>query len=232
MTAAVPLVRCDAVSRTYGAGNTAVVAVHTATCEVPAKARIAIVGPSGSGKSTLLYLMAGLDAPTSGRVSWPALGDKHQPHRAKVGMVFQGASLMSPLTVVENVALPLVLEGAPDKRAQERAHQALVTLGIEELANKLPEELSGGQAQRAAVARALAAGRPLIIADEPTGQLDHVAADRVMSVLLSAADSLDATLLVSTHDPLIADRLDTRWTMDEGTLHTVAGFLEESGATS
>ncbi len=229
MTSLEPLVRLVEVSRTFGTGRRAVVAVHAATAVVQQEARIAVVGPSGSGKSTLLHLMAGIDSPTSGQISWPALAGDDRFHTARVGMVFQGPSLMPPLTVVENVALPLVLDGVSDEQAQEQAHQALSTLGIEDLAAKLPEELSGGQAQRAAVARALAAGRPMIIADEPTGQLDHVAAERVMAVLLAAADQLEAGLVVSTHDPSIAAYLDNIWTMHEGSLMIDSPAMEASG---
>src|ERR1700730_4103899 len=105
-----PLVRCVAVARTYGAGRSAVVALHGATCRVAAGDGIALVGPSGSGKSTLLHLMAGLDTPTAGELSWPALGDRSQIRPGPVGIVFQGPSLLPALDVIENVALPLLLE--------------------------------------------------------------------------------------------------------------------------
>lgn len=228
MTDREPLVRLSEVSRTFGSGRIAVVAVHGATAIVPQQARIAVMGASGSGKSTLLHLMAGIDAPTSGRISWPALGSTNRLDITQVGVVFQGPSLMPPLSVVENVAVPLVLQGVSDAQAQRRAHEALSTLGINDLAVKLPEELSGGQAQRVAVARVLAAGRPLIIADEPTGQLDHTAAHRVMTVLLAVADQLSAGLVVSTHDPSIASYLDSQWAMQEGILATDSAALQSA----
>jgi putative ABC transport system ATP-binding protein len=138
-------------------------------------------------------------------------------------MIFQGPSLLPTLNVTENVALPLQFAGVPAATAGERAVQALEQLRIAEMASKLPEELSGGQAQRVAVARAVA-GRPkLILADEPTGQLDHEAGDRVISVLLQAAEELDAALIISTHDTEVAARLPERWTMSDGALSAQNG---------
>jgi ABC-type lipoprotein export system ATPase subunit len=203
----VTLARCVGAARTFGAGPTATVALQPTDCEIHPGDRIALVGPSGSGKSTLVHLLAGLDQPTVGTVERAA---------GAIGIVFQGPSLLEPLTVLENAELPLVLAGAPD--ARERARRALARLGLAELADKLPEEISGGQAQRVAVARALAGEPHLILADEPTGQLDHVAAEAVVDVLLDAAAHAGAALVVSTHDPAVAARLDTRWEMHSGRL--------------
>jgi ABC-type lipoprotein export system ATPase subunit len=207
------LVRCTAAARTFGSGETATVALQPTDCEVNAGDRIALVGPSGSGKSTLVHLMAGLDQPTAGEVAWPEL-DVLRP--GPVSVVFQGPSLLPPLTVLENVALPLVLAGAAD--ADARAHAALTRLGLDELSDKLPEEISGGQAQRVAVARALAGEPRLILADEPTGQLDHASAEGVVDVLLAAADHSGAALVVSTHDPAVAARFAARWEIHDGSL--------------
>jgi ABC-type lipoprotein export system ATPase subunit len=207
------LVRCTAAARTFGSGETATVALQPTDCEVNAGDRIALVGPSGSGKSTLVHLMAGLDQPTAGEVAWPEL-DVLRP--GPVSVVFQGPSLLPPLTVLENVALPLVLAGAAD--ADARAHAALTRLGLDELSDKLPEEISGGQAQRVAVARALAGEPRLILADEPTGQLDHASAESVVDVLLAAADHSGAALVVSTHDPAVAAHFAARWEMHDGSL--------------
>ncbi|MDQ6855365.1 MAG: ABC transporter ATP-binding protein [Actinomycetota bacterium] len=212
------VVRCVDVGRTYGSGDTAVVAVQGVTCEVGRGGRVAIVGPSGSGKSTLLHLMAGLDDPTSGAVTWPALGDKAALRPRLVGVVFQGPSLLPPLNVEENVALPLTLAGTAPGPAAEAARSALAQLDLDGLADRLPEELSGGQSQRVAVARVLAARPPLILADEPTGQLDHVAGALVVDVLLAAADETGATLIVSTHDAAVADRLASQWQIADGEL--------------
>jgi predicted ABC-type transport system involved in lysophospholipase L1 biosynthesis ATPase subunit len=206
-----PLVRCAGAARTYGSGATATVGLQPTDCEIAPGARIALVGPSGSGKSTLLHLMAGLDEPTRGSVSWPALAERP-------AVVFQGPSLLPPLTVLENVALPLILAGATDADARSGARVALARLGLDDLGDKLPEEISGGQSQRVAIARALA-GRPrLLLADEPTGQLDHVTGAAVIDALLDAADATGAALVVATHDQAVAERLEQRAEMHSGRL--------------
>jgi len=212
------LVRCEGVARTFGTGPAAVVAVHRVSWGVLSGQRIALTGSSGSGKSTLLHLLAGLDEPTVGSISWPALGTRAELRPGPVAVVFQGPSLLPPLDVLENVALPLLLNGASESEATGPAMAALERLGLAGLAAKLPEELSGGQAQRVAVARVLA-GRPrLILADEPTGQLDHITAAVVIDALVGTATELGAGLVVSTHDPLVAKRLCTQWSMDDGRL--------------
>ena len=134
------------------------------------------MGPSGSGKSTLLHLMAGLDDPTVGTVSWPGIGPRSGLRPGPVTVIFQGPSLLAPLTVEENVALPLVLDGMGDAEAHRAARATLDVVDLLDLRDKLPEEISGGQAQRVAVARALAGAPRLILADEPTGQLDRLTA--------------------------------------------------------
>ena len=218
MTAATPLVRCAAVDRTYGRAAAATVALAATDCEVHAGDRIALVGPSGSGKSTLLHLMAGLERPTHGQISWPAIGTRDELAPGRVAVIFQGPSLLAGLTVQENVALALVLDGMRDRAARAGAADALQRLGLRELADKLPEEISGGQAQRVAIARALA-GRPvLILADEPTGQLDRATGAIVVDVLLAAAEHAGAALVVATHDPTVSDRFPTRWQMRSGQL--------------
>ena len=210
------LVRCDGVARTFGSGLRAVVAVHDITCEIRSGQQLVITGPSGSGKSTLLHLLAGLDEPTIGAVTWPALGGRGDLRPGPVGVVFQGPSLLPPLDVAENVALPLLLGGADEAEARARAADALARLDLSALSAKLPEELSGGQAQRVAVARVLA-GRPrLILADEPTGQLDHASASVIVDALLEAAATLEAALVITTHDPVVAARVATRWPMVDG----------------
>ncbi|WP_327049096.1 ATP-binding cassette domain-containing protein [Microbispora sp. NBC_01189] len=213
------VVRCNGVARTYGRGSRAVVAVHGVTCTLQAGDQVALTGPSGSGKTTLLHLLAGLDQPTVGTITWPALGD--QP-RGNVAVAFQGPSLLPPLDVLENVALPLLISGRQEGDARHQARRALETLGIAELSDHLPEELSGGQAQRVAVARVLAAAPRLILADEPTAQLDSALGGYVIDLLTDVAERTGAALLVATHDETIAVRLRHRWSMHDGALREAA----------
>jgi ABC-type lipoprotein export system ATPase subunit len=214
------LVSCRGVSRTYGIGAAATLALRPTDCEVPYGARISMTGPSGSGKTTLLHILAGLDDPSSGEVTWPAIGSRSELRPGPLAMVFQGPSLLPPLSVLENVALPRQLAGVSATEALLEAQVALERLGLAELADKLPEEISGGQAQRVAIARVLAARPLLILADEPTSQLDRDNGTRTIDVLLEAADATGAALLVSTHDHAIADRFPTRWTVADGRVAT------------
>jgi ABC-type lipoprotein export system ATPase subunit len=217
-----PLVQADDVSKTFGSGERAVVAVHDLTRTVAPGARIAVTGPSGSGKSTLVHLFAGLEKPTTGTVSWPGLTTGQGRPAHQIGLVFQGPSLLPPLSVLENVALPLVLQGMGEAEAHERAHDALRELDLDALAAKLPEEISGGQAQRVAIARVLATKTRLIMADEPTGQLDHATSEHVVEVLIEAADRLGAALVIATHDLLVVQRLPTRWLVRDGNVLTMS----------
>jgi putative ABC transport system ATP-binding protein len=209
------LVDCRGLARVYGRGQAAVVAVSGVSCQVRAGDRIALVGSSGSGKSTLLHLMAGLESPSAGGVTWPALPMRDRRPR-DVGVVFQGPSLLPALDVTENVALPLILAGAGQEDAAARASEAIEAVRLAEQARAVPEELSGGQSQRAAIARVLAAAPTLVLADEPTGQLDHATARIVLDALLHVVDRIGAALVISTHDPLVAERLPARWRMADG----------------
>ena len=234
------LVRCDRAGRAFGRGPSAVVALHDATCSIEAGQQIALTGPSGSGKSTLLHLIAGLDEPTAGSIDWPALGKRTSLRPGQIGIIFQAPSLLPPLDVAENVALPLLLCGASEASARAAALQALDLLGLGDLASKLPDELSGGQAQRVAIARALAVHPRLILADEPTGQLDVETGTHVVDVLLEAALVSGAAVLINTHDPRIAERMASQWTIHDGRLDTDrldtgrldAGCLNTGGSTS
>ena len=208
--------------RTYRRGNTPVVALVSATCAIMPGDRIALVGPSGSGKSTLLHLLGGLDTPTSGILAWPALGARETLRPGKIGFVFQTQSLLAPMTVVENVEIPLLLGQVSAEKARATALDMLERIELESLAEKLPEELSGGQAQRVAMARALVCGPKLILADEPTGQLDHPTAQHLFDVLLAALEGTDTALLVATHDMTVAERMHTVWRMQHGTLEVHA----------
>ncbi len=219
------IVRCVDVAHTYGSGSTAVVAVHGTDLVVRPGDRIAVTGASGSGKSTLLMLLAGLDLPTAGSVTWPGLQIGFAGRPRDVGVVFQGPSLLPALDVRENVELPLLLADVPAAETSTRARAALAQVGVDDLAERLPEELSGGQAQRVAIARVLASRPVLILADEPTGQLDGDTADRVIGVLIAAADRLGAALVISTHDPRVARRMSVRWRMRDGRLDTAGSSL-------
>lgn len=210
------LARCTDLTRTYGSGAGEVRALRGVSCTLRRGAQVALTGPSGSGKSTLLHLLAGLDTPTSGTIDWPGLDGSPEGRPGLIGMVFQGPSLLPPLDVTENIALPLLLAGFTETQARERATAALHDVGLDELAARLPEELSGGQAQRVAVARALAARPRVILADEPTGQLDSAHAAQVVGLLLDAATMLGAALVLSTHDLTIAERVPERWRMADG----------------
>jgi ABC-type lipoprotein export system ATPase subunit len=164
-----------------------------------------------------LHLLAGLDSPTTGALEWLALGGPPATRPpGTVGLVFQGPSLLPDLDIAENIALPLILAGRRDAEALARARALLAELGLEQLATSLPEEISGGQAQRVAVARALIGEPRLILADEPTGQLDHTSAGAVIGLLIERARSLGAGLVVTTHDPLIAEQFAMRWEMVDG----------------
>jgi ABC-type lipoprotein export system ATPase subunit len=212
----VELAHCTDLTRTYGSGAAEVRALRGVSCTLRPGAQVALTGPSGSGKSTLLHLLAGLDTPTGGTIAWPGLDGSPEGRPGLIGMVFQGPSLLPPLDVTENIALPLLLAGFTETQAREQARAALHDVGLDELAARLPEELSGGQAQRVAVARALAVRPRVILADEPTGQLDSAHAAQVVGLLLDAATMLGAALVLSTHDLTIAERLPERWRMADG----------------
>ncbi len=212
------VVRAQGVARTFGRGPAAVVAVHGVSCAVRTGEHVALVGASGSGKTTLLHLLAGLDRPTVGIVDWPTLGDIEHLRPGPIAVVFQGPSLLPPLDAVENVELPLLLQGVDRKAARAAAIDALRRLGLEAIASKLPEELSGGQSQRVAIARVLAGKPRLILADEPTGQLDHPSAMLVIDALIESAEAIGAALIVNTHDSSIAERFPIRWSMNGGRL--------------
>ena len=215
-----PLAVARGVSRTYRAGGETIVAVHDASCTIEAGARIALAGASGSGKSTLLQMLGGIETPTAGELVWPALGARDELRPRHVAFVFQNQNLLAPLTAAENVELPLVLQGASQAAARAAAAEALDAFELTDLRDKLPEELSGGQAQRVAFARAVAARPGLILADEPTGQLDSATADRFLATALALLDAAGIALVLATHDEGVAARLPQRWRMEHGVLRT------------
>jgi ABC-type lipoprotein export system ATPase subunit len=215
VTEAMPnVVHCQSLTRRYGA----VVAVDAVTCSVAAGDRVVLIGPSGSGKSTLLQMMGGVETPSAGTITWPALGAREDLRPGAVSIIFQGSSLLPPLDVTENVALPLLLGGVSEADAFRAARAALASLQLDALADKLPEQLSGGQAQRVAAARVIAGSPRLVLADEPTGQLDQQTARHLLDVLDDAVRLVGAALVLTTHDRRVADRFAAQWTMSDGRL--------------
>ena len=204
--------------RVFGRNGQRVVALQHATCRIEPRARIALIGPSGSGKSTLLHLLAALDEPTSGVVRWPALGEKATLRPTKIAFVFQNESLLAPLTVLENIEVPLLLARSGADEARAAANEVLQALNLESIADKLPEEISGGQAQRVAMARSLMGSPRLILADEPTGQLDHATAAHLLDLVERHLLRRDTALVIATHDAFVASRMKTRWTIEHGVL--------------
>ena len=191
--------------------------------DVDAGELLAILGPSGSGKSTLLHCLAGILTPDAGEVTFEGvrvdkLSDRHRSHlrRTAFGFVFQFGQLVPELPIIENIALPLMLAGRGRRASLAAAYPWLPRLGLENVGNRLPGEVSGGQGQRAAIARALIAGPRLVFADEPTGSLDSVAADQVMELLVDVARAEQAGVVIVTHEARVAAYADRRVTVRDG----------------
>ncbi|MGH2973369.1 MAG: ABC transporter ATP-binding protein [Solirubrobacterales bacterium] len=225
-------IRLDSAGKEYLTAAGSVRAVDAISLEVEAGARVAITGPSGCGKSTLLALVGGLEAPTAGRVfvdgeELSGLSDRERARlrRQEFGFVFQSDSLLPFLTVIENVGLQLALHGASDDC--QRSLELLADLGVADHADKLPDQLSGGERQRVAVARALVHEPRLILADEPTGSLDARNSEVVIDLLVAAQREVGATLLVVTHDPGVARRMDRELGLRDGQLVYDASRLQE-----
>jgi ABC-type lipoprotein export system ATPase subunit len=212
------LVSLENVGHHYVNGQRPVEALTGISCQVIANARVAVVGPSGSGKSTLLHLMGGLEKPTSGVVSWPGLGSETELRPDQICLVFQTPGLLPTLTVRENVELAWLLSKRDEAGAGPAALRTLEKLGLWAIADKLPEEISGGQRQRVAVARAIVCEPRLILADEPTGQLDSVTASKLIEVLFDSVTDFGAALIVATHDLAVASRMPSQWRMAHGKL--------------
>ncbi|HYX80218.1 MAG TPA: ABC transporter ATP-binding protein [Actinomycetota bacterium] len=198
------------VTKRFGTGHLEVDAVTDVTMAVEAGELVAVMGPSGSGKTTLLSLAGGLDRPTSGTVrvegeDLAALGPAElaRLRRRRVGFVFQQLNLLDGLTALENVSLPLELDGVRKRPARTSAARALSSMGIEELGDRFPDELSGGEQQRVAIARAVVGDRALLLADEPTGALDSVTGESVLRLLRMHCDGGGSGVLV-THDARFA----------------------------
>ncbi len=187
------------------------------TCVIEPGARIALIGPSGSGKSTLLHIIGGFILPNTGAVSWPAMGAQKDLLPEKVQAVFQAPSLFPALNVQDNIALPLLLAGRDALRGFA-PDDLMARFGLSDLALKLPEELSGGQAQRIAMLRALSISPRLVLADEPTGQLDSKTAQEFLTMVITVANEIGAAFIIATHDPAVAARMDRQWSLDYGKL--------------
>ncbi|MCT2276184.1 ABC transporter ATP-binding protein [Micromonospora chalcea] len=194
------------VRRTHGAGEAAVHALRGVSLTVRAGELVAVMGPSGSGKSTLLALAGGLDRPTGGEVvvegeALVGLSARElaRLRRRRIGYVFQDLNLLGSLTAVENVALPLELDGAGVRAARQSALDSLREVDLEDLADRFPDQMSGGQQQRVAIARALVGERRLVLADEPTGALDSQTGEAVLHLLRRRVDAGAAGVLV-THE--------------------------------
>jgi putative ABC transport system ATP-binding protein len=193
------------------------------TLAIPEGQFAALVGPSGSGKSTLLGLIAGLDAPTSGsiRVDGEEITSLSEDALAllrgrSIGYVFQSFQLIPTLTALENVQLPADLRGDPASAARRQARELLAAVGLLDRAAHYPVQLSGGEQQRVALARAFTTRPKLLLADEPTGNLDSANGRRVLDLLLALKSEAGATLILVTHDPLLADRADRVITLADG----------------
>jgi putative ABC transport system ATP-binding protein len=222
------LVEVSGVSRTFGAGSTAVQALRDVSCSVKRGELTALVGRSGSGKTTLLNIIGGLDAADAGSVrvagmNVSAMGDRERTafRRDTVAFIFQSFGLIPILSAAENTGVPLRIAGVPARDREERVALMLALVGLGEHAAQRPNELSGGQQQRVAIARALA-GRPqLLIADEPTGQLDSQTGRQILRLLRTVIHSEGITALIATHDPVLIDIADSALRLDDGVLTTL-----------
>lgn len=217
-------VHLEAVTRHYVTPGGIVRALDGVTLDVEPGTSLAIAGPSGCGKSTLLGLMGGLETPTGGRVtvaghelSGLSDGDRARLRCRAIGFVYQSDNLLPFLTAVENVALQVTLAGGDGD--DRRCFDALAGLGLGDAVDKLPDQLSRGQRQRVAVARALVNQPGLILADEPTGSLDADSATRIVDVLRAAQHDAGTTVIVVTHDPGVAMRFDRTIRLRDGRLH-------------
>ena len=202
-----PVLQLSGVNKTYLRGDEQVNVLVDFDFALNAGEFVVVTGPSGAGKSTLLHVAGGLDAPDTGTVAaagedlWAmSAGARARFRRRNLGFVFQFFNLVPMLTAVENVSLPLVLDGVPTRSADARAEELLERVGLGDRARHLPAELSGGQMQRVAVARALVAGPSIILADEPTGNLDSHSSTEVLDLLRSLSDEDGAAVVMVTHD--------------------------------
>ena len=216
------MIQLERVSKQFQ-GPRGVTALHDVSLLIERGEMVSIIGPSGSGKSTFLNLVGGLDRPTSGRVSvdgQPLGGlsddDLTRLRREKIGFVFQFFNLLPTLTCLENVGLPLHLRGWPRRQVHERATELLTTVQLGARLHHRPEELSGGERQRVAIARALASNPPVILADEPTGNLDTTTGSDILALVRDLHGRLGCTVVIVTHDLKVAESCRRTITLRDG----------------
>lgn len=217
------VVRVENVEKTYHLGKVSVPALRGVNLALRRGEFVVIMGPSGSGKTTLLNLIGALDKPTKGKVYIDGEdlttlneGKLTQIRRHKIGFVFQFYNLIPVLTAFENVELPMLIAGKAKKERQERASRLLQMVGLADRAEHRPDELSGGEQQRVAIARSLANNPSIILADEPTGDLDSKTGREVILALHDAAKKENVTVVVVTHDPVVSERADRIFEMRDG----------------
>ena len=215
------MIELRGVTKTVPSGTGTLTILHPLDLTIEAGAVAAITGPSGSGKSTLLGLVAGLDAPSAGRVIIDGIDittlnedGLARLRGTRIGFVFQFFHLLPSLTAYENVLVPMEIAGAPDARV--RATALLAEVGLQERGHHYPSQLSGGEQQRVAIARALANDPPLLLADEPTGNLDSATGHSIVELLLGINRTRNTTLVLVTHDPELAARADVRIALRDG----------------
>jgi putative ABC transport system ATP-binding protein len=229
-----PAIEAEGLTKTYTIGTT-VRAVDDVSLRIPHGAYVAVMGPSGSGKSTLMQLIGLLDAPTSGRIrvngrDAQALSDVERTRMRgrEIGFVFQAFNLMPKLSVLDNVTLPMAFQGIPAKARQARATELLGRMGMSDRLQHRPKELSGGQRQRVAIARALANDPALILADEPTGNLDSKTGEEVLR-LFDELHLEGSTILMVTHERRVAERAQRIVHMEDGRVREIEDLRPASG---
>jgi putative ABC transport system ATP-binding protein len=229
-------VRVNSLVKAYRLGKIEVQALRGLNMEVNVGEFIAIIGPSGSGKTTLLNILGGLDAATAGTVQVGSVNVTGMSptqlvdyRRETVGHIFQTLNLISTLTATENIELPMIARGVSRGNRKDRVQELLGIVGLTDRANHKPEELSGGEQQRVAMAAALANDAPVILADEPTGELDTVNAKIVVDYLLKVNRELGKTIIMVTHDPSVARRTDRILRIEDGVIKMASAPTEMIG---
>jgi putative ABC transport system ATP-binding protein len=225
------------VTRTYRVGAHSVAGLQRVSLSVARGEVVAVMGPSGSGKSTLLFVLGGLDRPDEGTVrvtgvDWATLDGKERAkfRRGACGFIAQGQALLPQATAAENVEVPLLLDGVDPTERRSAVAAALDRVGLCEHARKLPDQLSGGEQQRVSIARALVAHPAVVLADEPTGSLDSATSDGVIRLLVAAAAERDTTVVLVTHDPIVAAHADRIVRLRSGQLDPEDGETTDRGA--